>query len=138
MFKASVQRAVRTENGKQWRLEMLIDGQLHRQDFDKVAFCHGYQTVAEMPTFEGSDKFQGILMHSQQYRSHEPFEGKNVVILGLSSSASTPHHTSKDASATSILSHRVELQHANFPTYHLLMTKQITCVVYMTSRKPQQ
>lgn len=86
---------------------MLVDGKLHYRHFDKVAFCHGYQTVAEMPTYEGAEGFQGILMHSQQYRSYvmepllvlrkagtnveysaEPFRGKNVVIVGLSSSAS--------------------------------------------------
>jgi dimethylaniline monooxygenase (N-oxide forming) len=70
VFKASVQQVVRTENDKQWRLEMLSDGQPYHQDFDKVALCHGYQTVAEMPVYEGSDKFKGILMHSQQYRSY--------------------------------------------------------------------
>ncbi|KAL5113659.1 hypothetical protein ACEQ8H_008446 [Pleosporales sp. CAS-2024a] len=67
---------------------MVIQGHPESRCFDKVALCHGYQTIAEMPSYEGADLFQGILMHSQQYRSVEPFKGKNVVIVGLSSSAS--------------------------------------------------
>jgi hypothetical protein len=73
---------------------MLIDGKPQHQDFDKVALCHGYQTIAEMPSYEGSENFKGILMHSQQYRSHKPFEGKNVVIVGLSSSPTAAAPTS--------------------------------------------
>lgn len=37
-------------------------------EFDKVVFCHGYQTKAKMPTFEGQELFEGTIMHSQQYR----------------------------------------------------------------------
>jgi dimethylaniline monooxygenase (N-oxide forming) len=68
VFKASVENVVRTEDDKQWRLEMFIDSKSDDQVFDKVALCHGYQTIAEMPTYEGSETFEGTLMHSQQYR----------------------------------------------------------------------
>ncbi|KAH8903633.1 FAD/NAD(P)-binding domain-containing protein [Coniochaeta sp. PMI_546] len=54
--------------------------------FDKVTFCHGYQTKAKIPRWEGQELFAGTIMHSQAYRSPEPFKNKTVVVVGLGSS----------------------------------------------------
>lgn len=88
VFGASVRRATRTEDDTKWNLEMLINGETQTQQFDKVVFCHGYQTEPVMPVFEGAEMFEGQLMHGQQFRSAKGLEGKNIVVVGLSSSAS--------------------------------------------------
>jgi dimethylaniline monooxygenase (N-oxide forming) len=85
----TVLRASRNADDTRWALEVehtAGDTTTTRTlEFDKVVFCHGYQTKAIVPTFEGQEKFEGIIMHSQQYRSPEPFKGKRVLVLGLSS-----------------------------------------------------
>lgn len=69
VFSANLKRATRNESDTKWRLELDIDGKPEIREFDKVAFTHGYQTKAKMPKFEGHDKFEGAIMHAQQYRS---------------------------------------------------------------------
>ncbi|KAK3332308.1 flavin-containing monooxygenase 9 [Cercophora scortea] len=61
------------------------NGHVETAEFDKVALCHGYQTKANIPTFEGQDKFEGTILHSQAYRRQ--FRDKTVVVVGLSSTA---------------------------------------------------
>ncbi|KAM0391905.1 Dimethylaniline monooxygenase [N-oxide-forming] 5 [Fusarium culmorum] len=72
------------DNGWDIQVENVESGQTDTRHFDKVAFCHGYQTVKKMPIFPGQDNYKGDLMHAQQYRSPESFKDKTVVILGLS------------------------------------------------------
>jgi len=69
VFGASVTRATRTEDDTRWRLDMLVNGEQRSEEFDKVVFCHGYQTEAVMPKYEGADIYQGQLMHAQQFRT---------------------------------------------------------------------
>jgi dimethylaniline monooxygenase (N-oxide forming) len=69
VFGASVTRAVRNEDDTQWRLEMLVDGEQRAEEFDKVVFCHGYQTTPKMPKYDGQELFKGRLMHGQQFRT---------------------------------------------------------------------
>jgi len=47
---------------------MLVGGEKRTEEFDKVVFCHGYQTKPSMPKFEGQELFEGRLSHAQQYR----------------------------------------------------------------------
>jgi dimethylaniline monooxygenase (N-oxide forming) len=68
VFGASVKEATRNEDDTKWRLDMLINGKPQMMEFDKVAFCHGYQTKPVMPKFEGNELFEGTLMHGQQFR----------------------------------------------------------------------
>lgn len=70
VFNAAVQRAARNADDTRWRLEMLIDGAPQVEEFDKVVFCHGYQTRPNMPEFEGRNMFEGQLMHAQQFRTY--------------------------------------------------------------------
>ncbi|KAH4044842.1 hypothetical protein HBH92_170680 [Parastagonospora nodorum] len=87
-FNASVTRAVRNEDDTRWRLEILISGEKRTEEFDKVVFCHGYQTKPSMPQFEGRELFTGRLIHAQQYRNACGLEDKNIVVVGMSSTAS--------------------------------------------------
>lgn len=69
VFGASLRQVTRTKNETKWRLELEVDGKLQFAEYDKVAFTHGYQTKADMPVFEGQDKFEGTVIHTQRYRS---------------------------------------------------------------------
>jgi dimethylaniline monooxygenase (N-oxide forming) len=68
VFGASVTRATRNTGDTRWRLEMLVNGQKRTEEFDKVVFCHGYQTKQVMPKYEGQETFDGRLIHAQQFR----------------------------------------------------------------------
>ncbi|SCO12549.1 related to flavin-containing monooxygenase [Fusarium fujikuroi] len=85
-FNSSVQVVNRNSDDSGWilQVEKVGTGEKESRTFDKVVFCHGYQTKRVMPTFPGQDKFEGEIIHSQQYRSPEAFRDKIVVILGLS------------------------------------------------------
>lgn len=69
VFNTSVKKASRNADDTKWCLEVETAGEGPKTlEFDKVVFSHGYQTKAKMPRFEGQDKFEGTIMHSQQYR----------------------------------------------------------------------
>lgn len=69
VFKAAVKNVTRNQKTTRWQLEVEIDGISQEKEFDKVAFCHGYQSAAEMPELEGAEVFQGTLIHAQAFRS---------------------------------------------------------------------
>lgn len=106
VFGASVQRATRTEDDAKWNLEMLVNGEQQSHQFDKVVFCHGYQTEPVMPVFEGAELFEGQLMHGQQFKSPKGLEGKNVVVVGVSSSASDIINCVLPVASNVYMSHR--------------------------------
>ncbi|KAI1373153.1 putative dimethylaniline monooxygenase [Hypoxylon crocopeplum] len=87
VFNAFLKRVVRNEEDTKWQVEVVIDGKLQVLEYDKVAFCHGYQTKAQMPTLENCEEFEGIVIHSQAYRNPEDFKGKKVVVVGVGSTA---------------------------------------------------
>ena len=50
---------------------------------ERVVVATGYNRAPVVPVWEGQERFRGVMMHSQQYRSAEPFEGKKVLIVGI-------------------------------------------------------
>jgi dimethylaniline monooxygenase (N-oxide forming) len=68
VFDAALKNVSRNEDDTKWRLELRINGETKVEEFDKVALCHGYQTYQQMPRFEDEKKFEGILIHAQQFR----------------------------------------------------------------------
>jgi len=69
VFNVNVKQAKRNESDTGWLLDVeRANGQTEVLGFDKVVFCHGYQTKANVPRFEGQDKFEGSIIHSQAYR----------------------------------------------------------------------
>ncbi len=67
-FCSNVKQVTRNAVDTKWLVEFERQGSTETREFDKVAFCHGYQTRPNRPTFEGEEKFEGIIMHSQEYR----------------------------------------------------------------------
>lgn len=88
VFNASVKAVSRNKDDSKWRLHAIIDGESRVEEYDKVAFCHGYQTKANMPVFEGVEKFEGSIIHTQEFRMSDEFKGRKVVVVGVSSTAS--------------------------------------------------
>lgn len=66
----------RIERG--WRVET-SDG-----DFDAsvVVVATGYDVVPKMPEWPGADGFSGELIHARDYRTAEPFRGREVLVVG--------------------------------------------------------
>lgn len=50
--------------------------------FDGLVLCSGTNTWASLPAFEGQDKFQGSILHSENYKKPHVFAGKRVLIVG--------------------------------------------------------
>lgn len=68
LFNASVKEVSRNKDDSKWQLHAIVDGESRVEEYDKVAFCHGYQTRANMPVFEDVEKFEGTIMHTQEFR----------------------------------------------------------------------
>ncbi|XP_072135820.1 uncharacterized protein [Mobula birostris] len=50
--------------------------------FDSVIVCNGHYSDPCIPHIPEIENFKGQTMHSHEYRSAEPFVGKNLVLLG--------------------------------------------------------
>ncbi|CAK7218438.1 hypothetical protein SBRCBS47491_003509 [Sporothrix bragantina] len=83
VFDSDVTQVNRTTDDSKWRVDMVRAGQQESREFDKVVFCHGYQSVPRMPDFEDRDKFEGEIMHVQKFRDPETLKGKKVLIVGF-------------------------------------------------------
>lgn len=70
IFNTSVKLVQRNEDDTKWnlQLERVESGETETRDFDKIVFCHGYQTEKKMPSFPGQETYEGEIVHSQQYR----------------------------------------------------------------------
>jgi dimethylaniline monooxygenase (N-oxide forming) len=68
VFNAELKQVSRDQKDSKWRLDLVVDGKPRVEEFDKVAFCHGYQTIPKMPGFDGVEKFEGEVIHTQKFR----------------------------------------------------------------------
>ncbi|KAM4749211.1 uncharacterized protein WCC33_006651 [Rhinophrynus dorsalis] len=50
--------------------------------FDAVMVCVGHYSHPFIPDIAGIDTFQGVILHSHEYRYPEPFSSRSVVLLG--------------------------------------------------------
>lgn len=57
------------------------------ETFDAVIVCNGHYAKPRIPEIPGMDDFQGLLMHSHNYRVPDPFKGKRVALFGAAASA---------------------------------------------------
>jgi hypothetical protein len=71
IFGATVKQVRRDADDTHWVVEFEKDGKLETAEYDKVALCHGYQTTANVPVYEGQEKFEGTIMHTQAFREYE-------------------------------------------------------------------
>lgn len=70
VFNATLTQVSRSKDDSRWRVDLTVDGVSRSEEFDKVAFCHGYQNKAKMPHFDGVDKFHGEVIHGQAFKKY--------------------------------------------------------------------
>ncbi|KAM4064382.1 flavin-binding monooxygenase-like domain-containing protein [Hirsutella rhossiliensis] len=86
-FNTTVHKVVRDEAEDAWQVHLTGSGGDAVARFDKVVVGTGSQTSPVWPRMPGRDKFQGIVMHGQNYRSPEQFAGKRVLVVGIGNTA---------------------------------------------------
>lgn len=64
----------------------LIESSRGQQEFDALAVCNGHYSKPEAPDIPGIREFQGLLLHSHNYRGPKAFAGHRVALLGRGSS----------------------------------------------------
>ena len=69
---------------------MLPPGQLRNifSIYTRIFFRLGHYSVPRIPELPGLENFGGMIMHSHDYRTPEPFKNKTVVVLGAAASGS--------------------------------------------------
>jgi len=86
-FKDSVRFRHRVVNvkpeGTRWSVQVddLESGSTSSDVYDAVVVASGHHWDPNMPEHQG--EFGGKILHGQQYRTPDPFIGKNVVVVGL-------------------------------------------------------
>ncbi|EGW10325.1 Dimethylaniline monooxygenase [N-oxide-forming] 4 [Cricetulus griseus] len=69
----------------QWDVVIETEGKQDRAVFDAVMVCTGQFLNPHLPleSFPGIHKFKGQVIHSQEYRIPDAFQGKRIVVVGL-------------------------------------------------------
>ena len=70
-------------SGSAWTLDTSAGTRTARQ----VVLATGYSRVPVVPAWPGQDSFQGVLVHSSQYREPSPYRGRHVLVVGAGNSA---------------------------------------------------
>jgi dimethylaniline monooxygenase (N-oxide forming) / hypotaurine monooxygenase len=85
-FRHSVS-CVTPEEEHSWRLTIQHEDRRLQETYDAVMVCTGIFRRPIIPIIPGMDRFMGTVMHSLEYGDPERFAGKDVVVIGLGSSA---------------------------------------------------
>ncbi|XP_074078097.1 dimethylaniline monooxygenase [N-oxide-forming] 4-like [Macrotis lagotis] len=74
----------------QWEVMTETEGKQDTAVFDAVMICTGLYLNPHLPleSFPGINLFQGQILHSQEYRSPEAFQGKRVLVIGVGNTGS--------------------------------------------------
>jgi dimethylaniline monooxygenase (N-oxide forming) len=81
-FETRVDRISKSEDGN-WDVS-LSNGETKR--YRAVVVANGHHNTPRTPDYPGS--FGGEVIHSRNYRSHSPYAGKRVLVVGLGNSGS--------------------------------------------------
>lgn len=92
-FRHRVTAASWSSEDRRWTVEAtrLDTGQAHWFTTDFLWMCQGYYNHAKpyKPSWEGMDRFQGLVVHPQQWPEDLDLTGKRVVVIGSGSTAAT-------------------------------------------------
>lgn len=78
-------RKLGEQEGKRARWEIRVeykDQTVKCHTFDAVMLCSGFYRGAYIPQVPGLDEFEGIVMHSREFRSGLKFRNKRVLVVG--------------------------------------------------------
>ena len=67
--------------------EVGSENQTNEEIFDAVMICNGHLCYPSIPNIPGLEEFEGVKVHSGDYRTFHPYVGKRVVVVGCSYSA---------------------------------------------------
>jgi hypothetical protein len=73
-----VRKLDRAGDGSGWVVHT-TDGPLHAR---AVVMATGYNRIPFIPPWPGRDGFEGELIHGQDYRSGQPYRGRDVLVVG--------------------------------------------------------
>lgn len=77
-----VEKIARSPGDDGWQVVSRCSDEAKEEQFDKVILCHGYMVnEPNVPKIIGT--FDGLAMHSNQFKGPKPFEGKSVVVVGM-------------------------------------------------------
>jgi putative flavoprotein involved in K+ transport len=77
-FETTLQRVERAGEDGLWRLETSTGPLLARY----AVLATGYDAVPKLPAWANNDEFAGELIHASEYRSPEPYVGREVLVVG--------------------------------------------------------
>lgn len=68
-FNTSVSEVARDDKSGLWILTVKSNGKTESRCFDKVIMASGMLSGPNVPEFEGSEKFKGLILHGKGYKS---------------------------------------------------------------------
>ncbi|KAI0907766.1 FAD/NAD(P)-binding domain-containing protein [Ustulina deusta] len=86
-FGTTVQRVARNAADDSWDVHITTSDGPAVLSFDKVVLAHGCESLPLWPPMPSKNKFKGILMHGQSFKSPEPFKDKRVLVVGIGNTA---------------------------------------------------
>ncbi|MCZ6675017.1 MAG: NAD(P)-binding domain-containing protein [Verrucomicrobia bacterium] len=82
-FDTSVESLRSAKEGR-WRIK---NSKTEESLFDAAMVCNGHYSNPRVPEITGMETFEGVLMHSHNYRTPDMFKGKRVALFGAAASA---------------------------------------------------
>lgn len=67
-----------------WQVKY-VDGEI--KFYKGVLVCNGHHWDKRNPVFEGANSFNGMIIHSKDYKSPDQLKGKHVIVVGAGNSA---------------------------------------------------
>ncbi|VUC25460.1 unnamed protein product [Clonostachys rosea] len=77
---ARIKQAAREEDSNKWRLDFETGPSRY---FDRLVISTGPHAKPLMPELEGSELFQGEIVHAQAFKRAEDFKDRRVLLVGL-------------------------------------------------------
>ncbi|GFR00720.1 dimethylaniline monooxygenase 5 [Trichonephila clavata] len=81
----SVKKASDYDDAGRWVVTVKdrITNELTTDVYDGVLVCTGHMNRPMMPTYPGQEQFKGKILHSHSLKGVSPYQGKNVIIVGM-------------------------------------------------------
>ncbi|XP_055626203.1 senecionine N-oxygenase-like [Toxorhynchites rutilus septentrionalis] len=88
-FEHHVIRVNPIQGGSKWEVivKKLLKNEYEEFQFDCVMVCNGHYSYPMIPEYPGRDQFNGLQIHSHDYRSAERFAGEDLLVIGAGYSA---------------------------------------------------
>ncbi|KEF60294.1 uncharacterized protein A1O9_05145 [Exophiala aquamarina CBS 119918] len=97
----------RDEVHNKWRLSISASGQASETlEFDKIVLATGPHVSPVQPTLAGRSHFSGTVIHSIAFKHPPSFQGKRVMVVGMSNSAADTATSLVGIAEEIFLSHR--------------------------------